>query len=209
MSLLFKKLKNLTNVDYFVIINCLFFIFMCVFVYFARFIKYIGSARIGEFFIYAILIILVIMGLWGQFRKLPFSFWTLFILEFGIIIHFLGGLVFIDGKRLYDCYAFSFRYDKYVHFVNAFAVGLLLQNIFIFSKVRLGHLRNIIVFFVVLGLGAFLEIFEYLVTRNIKYNGVGGYDNNMQDLISNVVGIAVSIIIWKVGAWRLLGEKGE
>lgn len=204
-----KLLERVTAPDVFVGVNAAFFAFMCATVYRARFVAYFGEDRLEEFFLYAILIICAIAGLWGQFRKIPLSPAVLIMVEIGILIHFTGGLVFIDGKRLYDHYFLGMRYDKYVHLVNAFAVVLLVQNLFILSKLKLRHLRDFIVLFVVLGLGAMVEMFEYIVTRHLPQNGVGGYDNNMQDLIANVVGGFVALVAWRLGAWRLVGKKGE
>ena len=113
-------------------------------------------------------------------------------------MHFSGGFININGHRLYDCFIIGIRYDKYVHFVNAFAIGMLIEYIFLLLKADLKYLRETVVFFMVLGLGALVEIFEYVVTKNIKHNGVGGYDNNMQDLISNAVGALCCILIWKL-----------
>jgi hypothetical protein len=88
-------------------------------------------------------------------------------------------------------------------------VVFLVQNALILFKLRLRHLRDFIVLFVVLGLGAMVEMFEYIVTRHLPQNGVGGYDNNMQDLIANFVGGFIAIVAWRLGAWRLVGEKKD
>ena len=84
---------------------------------------------------------------------------------------------------------------------------MLIQNIFIVSRLKLRYLRDVIVFFVVLGLGAILEITEYIVTRHVIYNGVGGYDNNMQDLISNACGVFLCLLVWRLGAWRIINDR--
>ncbi len=201
-----KRVSRITN-DCFVLFNTLLFVFMCTFVYQERFVKYLGNERNIEFFIYAVLIIIFIIGLWLQFRKLFFPLPIVVMIELGILVHFAGGLIFIDGHRLYDQYLLGIRYDKYVHLINAFAVTMLIQNIFIVSRLKLRYLRDVIVFFVVLGLGAILEITEYIVTRHVIYNGVGGYDNNMQDLIANACGVFLCLLVWRLGAWRLINDR--
>jgi hypothetical protein len=50
----------------------------------------------------------------------------------------------------------------------------------------------------VLGLGTLVEIVEYLVTLTVSVNGVGGYDNNMQDLISNLIGVSLLVVTMKI-----------
>jgi hypothetical protein len=49
-------------------------------------------------------------------------------------------------------------------------------------------LTRFLTLLVVLGLGSLIEISEYTVTLTIPNNGVGGYDDNMRDLIANGCG---------------------
>jgi hypothetical protein len=51
------------------------------------------------------------------------------------------------------------------------------------------------VLLVVLGLGAVIEIVEYVVVLTVPRNGVGGYDNNMQDLIANLCGAGAFLML--------------
>ena len=51
------------------------------------------------------------------------------------------------------------------------------------------------VLLVVLGLGAVVEIVEYLVMLTVPNAGVGGYDNNMQDLIGNLLGGTLFVVL--------------
>jgi len=110
------------------------------------------------------------------------------MVEVGIIIHFCGGLVRLDGQRLYDHYFFGVRYDKYVHLINAAFVTAFVARVYRSRGGALDGFGRFFVLLIVLGLGAIIEIAEYLVMLTIKNNGVGGYDNNMQDLIANLCG---------------------
>ena len=56
------------------------------------------------------------------------------------------------------------------------------------QKNQMGFINLFFVFLIVLGLGAIVEIFEYGVTKTVPHNGVGDYDNNMQDLLGNCAG---------------------
>jgi hypothetical protein len=177
---------------------------MLYFVYYERFINYFGQARKAEFFIYAVLTVIIICSVSMQFRNIKCPVWLFIMIEAGLLFHFAGGIVHYDSKRLYDHYFFNIRYDKFVHFYNAFTAAVCISFIFSYMKLKLGTLRNIIIFFTVLGLGAMIEIFEYAVAKNITDNGVGLYNNNMQDLISNAAGISFFLIISAVsGKFKL------
>lgn len=179
---------KLRNVDIFMLLNLLLFVFMCIFAYYDRFITYRGSENILEFFIYAVLIIIAIMIVGLLLRKFAISSWTLALVQIGILMHFFGGLGIVGESRLYNHYFFSLRYDKYVHFVNCFVAALAVKQLFLKLGLQLKRIENLVIILCVLGFGALFEIVEYLVTKTVANNGVGGYDNNMQDLIANLIG---------------------
>jgi hypothetical protein len=54
---------------------------------------------------------------------------------------------------------------------------------------------------VVLGLGAIIEIVEYIVVLTVPQNGVGGYDNNMQDLLANLAGASSFMLVTALRRW--------
>ena len=108
--------------------------------------------------------------------------------EIVILMHFAGGFLELDHRRLYEAIFFGLKYDKYVHFTGALAVSFLIKQLFGSLNLKLKNLENIIIICIVLGLGAVVEILEYLITKTVPENLVGYYDNNMQDLISNLVG---------------------
>ena len=180
--------RRLRNIDVFVLFNVSAFIIICIFRYYDRFVQYRGPGNIAEFFVYATAIVAAIAGLWTAFRPYRFPTALLVAVEVGILAHFAGAFVPVDGRRLYDVYLLGVRYDKYVHFLNAAVVSALLGYILKRTVVVSFALGTLLVVLSVLGLGAVVEIVEYLVCCTIPGNGVGGYDNNMQDLISNLVG---------------------
>lgn len=123
--------SGFTNIDVFAAANTGLFASMCAFRYFNRFVAYRGAGNLHEFFIYAVAIMAVIGLLWRHFRKVSVPSWLLWGLQAGIVMHFAGGFVTLDGRRLYDVYLFGlphqeyFRYDKLVHLVNAFIAALV------------------------------------------------------------------------------------
>jgi len=182
-----------TNIDVFAAANTVLFAFMCAFRYFDRFVAYRGAGNLHEFFVYAAGIMAVIGLLWWHFREYRIPSWLLWGLQTGIVMHFAGGLVTIDGRRLYDVYLFGlpqvecFRYDKLVHLVNAFIAALLVGRLQP-DRSRGEFMAAAFVLLTVLGLGSVVEIVEYFVCATIPGNGVGSYDNNMQDLVANFLG---------------------
>jgi hypothetical protein len=186
--------------DTFVFFNLALFLLMAGTVYYDRFIEYRGTGNLLEFYIYAIFIIGLILVGWRSFRQIEMPRMLLVFIELGILMHFAGGLVFIDGQRLYDHFALGIRYDKYVHFTNALLAAAATDTIFARKHLRLSRLRPLVILLVVLGMGAVIEIMEYLVTITVPHNGVGDYDNNMQDLIGNLTG-GFTYIVWR-NLWR-------
>lgn len=87
-----------------------------------------------------------------------------------------------------------------MHFTNAFVMALLLRQLFMLRGLRLDAVNRLLILLCVLGLGAVVEIVEYIVCLTIPGNGVGGYDNNMQDLIGNLVGGAVCVALFPAAA---------
>jgi uncharacterized membrane protein YjdF len=186
---------RLNGVDVFFAFNLLLFMLMCVFAYYARWTKYAGNGRITEFFFYALVIMLAITALWIWLRRYAYPAWLLVVIELGIMLHFAGGLVYFGGARLYDHIYFGIRYDKYVHFANAFFATLVVQEIFRIKNLPINAFTRLVIYFVALGLGSCIEICEYVVTLTIPQNGVGGYDDNLRDLIANSCGGALFLAL--------------
>lgn len=187
--------RGLKNADIFMAFNVVLFIFMCIFVYYDRFISYRGRENIIEFFLYAVLITATVFAAWLALRRYTFRSWLLVLIEVGILMHFAGGLVQLHGSRLYDSVFFGLRYDKYVHFTNSFFGTLIVKDFFDRRKMKLYDFESLAVVLIVLGFGAVIEIVEFVVTKTVTHNGVGDYDNNMVDLISNLAGGLLYMLI--------------
>jgi len=186
-----------SSFDFFTLLNSTFFLLMCIFVYYDHFILFRGSANIHEFFIYATVIFLVILFFWYKFKHLRVSGAALILIEIGILIHFSGAFIEIEGHRLYDSRFFDIRYDKYVHFFNSMIA--LIITLYVFAKKGFPYTKLVLMIAVltVLGLGAIVEIVEYLVTLTVEHNGVGNYDNNMLDLTANFFGAVSAALFYE------------
>jgi hypothetical protein len=165
---------------------------MCFAVYYDRFMKYRGPGNLHEFFIYACGIILAILAAWVFLRRVRFPNWLLILAQIGILAHFSGAFFPIEGGRLYDAHILGMRYDKYVHGFNAFTGAALLSHVFERRRAQV-PLRGFVLLSATLGVGAVIEMMEYIVMITVPNSGVGNYDNNMQDLVSNFVGAALFV----------------
>ena len=190
--------QKLNNIDILFALNVLLFIWMCQFAYYQRFVEYRGAGNIAEFFVYASLIIIAMAAGWWYFRRFEFPSYLVILFQIGIIIHFMGGLVPVENGRLYDAYILEIRFDKYVHFLNAFIAAAIIRYMFGIFKVRIPYIRDLAILMFVLGLGATIEIVEYIVLLTIPETGVGGYHNNMQDFLANFAGCVLYITSYKI-----------
>jgi hypothetical protein len=192
--------RHLKNLDVFVFLNLILFSVKGVLRSYPLFLAFYGADRVGEFSVYAVGLLAAMLGFWAVFRRYHFDVPLLVLAQVGILIHFAGAFVILDGRRLYDCFFWGMGYDKFVHFTNSFVVSILLRRLFVIQKIPRNAINRLFIVWIALGLGGLVEIVEYGVVLNYPRNGVGGYDNNMQDLIANLVG--------GLSYWGLCSVKG-
>ena len=180
--------------DIFAILNISLFVGMCYVAYFDRFVRDQEHEYIEEFFVYAIVVILLILFIWKVARHFPVPGWLLVLTQLGIVMHFAGGLALFNDGRLYDLIIMGVRYDKYVHFFNAIVAAVYVQRILWVYAQKHTLLSDLLTILVVLGLGACVEIIEYLVMLMVRVTGVGSYDNNLQDIIANLTGVTLYVL---------------
>ncbi|HWI60363.1 MAG TPA: DUF2238 domain-containing protein [Symbiobacteriaceae bacterium] len=167
-----------------------------------------------EFYIYVLLVLLQAVGMaavWGLLRRFALPAWLLILLEVAILLHLAGGSLFVGGIRLYDVYLMpapgfppwmsqAFRYDKLVHLYFA-AVGLAGLR-WLWPRLDLGPAGRpfsvLLMVLIVMGVCALVEVAEYAGTKVVSLPEVGGYDNNLQDLLANLVG-AAGAALWARG----------
>ncbi len=192
--------QKINNLDLFTAFNVLLFALMCVVVYYDRFIAFRGKVNIHEFYIYAVVIFSLIVVAWMRFRHVIIATHLLVMVQIGILIHFAGAFVQIDGHRLYDeRFWFGVRYDKWVHAYNSCTAVFVVSALFARAQVVLQRLHWAVLVLCVLGLGAIVEIVEFFVSLTVTHNGVGGYHNNMFDLVANLCGSLVAVVFLR---WR-------
>lgn len=181
--LLQKKKKNLISI---------FFL-----TYFSLFLIYSLYIKNYEFSFYILFYVCLIFLLNLFFSRFLSVYWkTYFSISIFLIIHLLGGVVHIDGVRLYDYFIFGYiRYDWLVHVVGGGLSAVIaldfLQSYFLKKKIKKSILFLVTVL-IASGLGVFNEILEFVSVLFLDAGkAVGDYHNNMQDLVNNLIGAAL------------------
>ena len=194
--------------DLFALFNLILFALLASSVYWQRFVQFKGRANLPEFVFYATVIMAGIVVAWVTLRPFPFSISVMVAFEAGVLLHFAGGLIHWGGMRLYDhqigisFFDYPMRFDKIVHCTNALIGCAVTVEIFRLLRIRFPRALIFFVTLVVVGVGALIEIVEYVVMKTIPHNGVGDYDNNMTDLLANLVGCLVFALLWRVKPLR-------
>ena len=127
------------------------------------------------------------------------------------LIHMAGGSLYINGTKLYALMIFNLynspiqpefrilKFDQFAHFYCYVFITILM---FYILKPYLKEKFNwfaisVILVFIGMGIGALNEILEFIAVIVIKDTGVGGYYNNLLDIIFNTLGaIAAAIYIY-------------
>lgn len=200
-----RRLGRLQPLDWVILVNLGLFAGMAVLFYWDRFLSHRQAANLREFFVYACVFIVAMAWAWWWLRRVPVRWRLLAIGEAGLLVHFAGGVAIHPGVRLYDVRLLPIgdaRFDKLVHLVNSIVIGLVVGAVLRAYGLRLKRLRPFVMILTIVGLGALWEICEYLVVSTFPDAGVGSYDNNMQDMIANLVGALVYVLLperWRAG----------
>lgn len=156
-----------------------------------------------EFSIYigVISFFLVVVGL--SLKSVEYTTATLVGLTVWSAMHLAGGGVEVGDGRLYDVMLVRLtthlpilRYDQLVHIVGFGASTLVMFCLMptpMRSKLRSSIGLNIVVVMAGLGVGAFNEIVEFLVSLALPENGVGGYENTALDLCADLIGAILAL----------------
>ena len=133
--------------------------------------------------------------------KYGFSVW--------LLMHLLGGATHINGIRLYDVILIKMvesplsilRYDQFVHTFCYFVIALfMLAIVKYYSKEGKKNIFAIglITVLAAVGIGAINEIIEFSTV--VFFNAgaaVGDYYNNALDLVFNLIGALIAVLVSK------------
>jgi hypothetical protein len=161
-----------------------------------------------EFLIYVLVIGLIFLVILASNKKINYPNFILWLLATWGFLHFSGSAFYINGTKLYELMVIElvgepykvFKYDQFVHMFGFFTATLTLYYV-LKPAIKKGTKRfislSVIIVMAGLGAGALNEILEFIPTIFFE-TGVGGYENNAIDLIANLIGALIALVmIWK------------
>jgi len=151
-----------------------------------------------EFIYYNILFFIILLFIAATNRRFNLGGPVLLALLLLVLMHLSGGLIMIDGIRLYDVSLGPLPFDKIHHFVIGMVFAFLTASLFIDAlrwKISKPRLFFFFVILAALGFGAIVEIFELIGVTLFHSSGVGDYFNNATDLVADLLGAAAGAAI--------------
>ena len=160
-----------------------------------------------EFLAYAGTIAVVTAVLFGTLRWTRFSTGIILGVTIWGLLHMLGGSLMTADGVLYAYRIFPFfdgggdfyilKMDQVIH---AFLYGVVGLMFFHLLREIIGIKTHIILvaaiaIFAAAGFSIINEIVEFLAAVNLPETGVGGYENTVLDMIFNLTGAAVAVIV--------------
>ena len=157
-----------------------------------------------EFLFYFIVLLVLIALIWTVHRNVRLSILSVAALSLWGFLHMAGGIVKYDGQDvLYNLWLIPDRL-KYDQIVHAFGFGVTtwvcwqaLKRHLADPTPRFGPL--LISWAAGMGFGALNEVIEFIATRLIEDTNVGDYVNTGWDLVANLVGATIAVLL----IWRL------
>lgn len=157
-------------------------------------IRAFPGAGLG-FHVYGAMVLSLFAVVWLVLRRYEYPVWAMAALQLALMGHLAGRAVLVGGTALYHVELLGVPMDKVIHALNSAAAAVFVTSLFERARLRLGAWRGFVIVMVVSGLGAMIEIIEYVGTLLLPMNRVGDYANNMQDLIANLIGAFVGFSI--------------
>ncbi|MFP4027741.1 MAG: DUF2238 domain-containing protein [Candidatus Brocadiia bacterium] len=184
------------------------FIFNCIYLVIFGGISLVPPINY-EFVLYAgVIVVFFLLILFSQ-RKVEFPLFILWGLTSWGFLHMGGGHISVGEGRLYDLVLIPIvtrgedailRYDHVVH-----TIGFGMATIVCFHLIK-GRLRSdkrglvlaSLVALMGMGLGALNEVIELIVVLVVPESGVGGYYNTTFDLLFNMIGAILAVLLLRV-----------
>jgi len=171
----------------------------------AVFSAYFVTKRNYEFIIYVGVIVFFLVVFIVTNEKVYYPNSVLWGLVVWAIMHMAGGSVHINGTLLYKIMIIPlsksypvFRYDQLVHIIG-FGVATLTLFYMLRPLLNLNvkgwGVLSIIVVAAGLGVGAFNEVLEFIVSSAVPESNVGGYLNTSLDLVSDLIGAVLALVV--------------
>jgi uncharacterized membrane protein YjdF len=161
-----------------------------------------------EFIIYIGVIIFFFLLILYTNNKINYNLASLWGLSIWSLMHMSGGYFTIGNTRLYEIIIINmsktypiFKYDQLVHIIGFCVATLILYDILkplLIPNLNKNISLSIIIVMAGLGIGALNEIIEFFAVVILPKTGVGGYINTSLDLVSDLIGSLLALIIIKI-----------
>lgn len=158
-----------------------------------------------EFILYILVIIFFFVVIGLSLKKIQYSYTTLWGLTVWGILHMAGGGIIINGHVLYAQMIYTLsesyqilKYDQIVHAFGFFVATLVMYELIkpqLKQKVSGWIGISIVIIMAGLGAGALNEIIEFIATISVPETNVGGYLNTSLDLVSNLIGACIAMMV--------------
>jgi len=178
---------------------------VCMLIAFAGF--YVARQNY-EFIIYIGVIVFFLALILATNRKVEYPNGVLWGLTLWALLHMAGGSFSFGGTRLYETMLLPLsetypvlRYDQFVHIVGFAVATLVMYHLLrplLKAELRRWTALSVVVVMAGLGVGALNEVVEFLATVLLPETGVGGYVNTSLDLVADLLGAALALLIIRI-----------
>ena len=178
-------------------------------IFLLSFLSYFILNNNYEFSGYGIVVGFLFFVLVWSNKYYDFPLTALWLFAIWVVMHMLGGSVYIGGVRLYDIVLFNLfngggefvllKYDQFVHAFCYVAISVLVY--FMLKKHMKPRQTKALIIFTILaaiGVGVLNEVIEFgMVVFAGAAEAVGGYFNTALDLVFNLIGAIIGAFFAK------------
>ena len=153
-----------------------------------------------EFIYYGAVLLSLILIIYFIHRKIRLHLPIFILLCTVILMHTVGGLLRFNGIKLYDISFGIIKYDNIIHFLSAFTMVFIFYNLIYNFILPCNEKRDFYLFTILVlmtaGFGTMIEFIElFAVLFFDAEKAVGGYFNNVVDLLVNFIGASTASLL--------------
>jgi len=202
-----RKVPRWTWLDTFVVLNLGLDSIVWGAVNLSRYRAALGTGHMMEVIGYGLGLLTPLVGLWCWPRRQYIPLALLVIAQLALLVHFAGALILIPDVRLNALTVLGIRFNKFTVFVCTFAVAWLLAKLAEAQKLHRNAMLHILVALAAFGIGAGVEVFQYLAMRLASVTDVARFEESERDLIACLAGAALWLLWTTVFRRRAPNEK--
>lgn len=147
--------------------------------------------------------------LWWWLRQQALPWPLLALAQAALLMHFAGAVIHVDGVRLNALIFLGIRFNKLVIFTCTFMVAWLLAEIAGPAGIRGNAMLRVFVALAAFGVGAGVEIFQYLAMGAALPPEVARFEESLRDLIASLGGAGVWLIFASALPHRFHSPGGD